>query len=203
MTRRDWRPFIGAAAIGAVSMLLGLRLADALMVALVTGVVLLVVVAMRAAEQDTWPAEPREDTAGTRPDVTHLTWTFIGLDGRVSEAAVRRLRIDASRRLAQNGIAIPGGVRAGTDVAPGVDDELRERARTALGDRAWRILTAPGGVMPSLTEIAHVIEVVESLAPGPPVPPVPTMARTRSAIAVEPAPAPTDPHLPTDRGEPT
>ncbi len=192
MTRLDWRPFVGAAAIGAAAMLLGLRLADALLVALVTGVVLFVVVAMRAVEEDAWPAEPREDTAGTRPDVTHLTWTFIGLDGRVSEAAVRRLRIDASRRLAQNGIAIPGGVRAGTDIAPGVEDELRERARVALGDRAWRILTAPGGVMPSLGEIAHVIDVVESLAPGPPVPPVPTMARTPLSF-----------QLPTDRGEQT
>lgn len=203
MTRRDWRPVAGAAAVGLVSMVLGLYPADALLVALVTGVVLLAIVAMRAAEQDTWPAEEREDTAGTRPDVTHLTWTFIGLDGRVSEAAVRRLRIDASRRLAQNGIAIPGGVRAGTDVAPGIDDELRERARAALGDRAWRILTKPGGVMPSLVEIAHVIEVVESLAPGPPVPPVPTVSRTRMRAAV-PAPPATNPQLPTaDRGEPS
>ncbi len=197
MTRRDWRPLVGAVVIAAIAMLLGLYLGDALLVGLVTGVVLLAVVALRAAEQDTWPAESREDTAGTRPDVTHLTWTFIGLDGRVSEAAVRRLRIDASRRLAQNGIAIPGGVRAGTDVAPGLDDELRERARAALGDRAWRILTKPGGVMPSLAEIAHCVDVVESLAPGPPVPPVPTIARTRT----RPPAAPPAPRLPTDRGE--
>src|SRR5665647_2063162 len=86
-----------------------------------------------------------------------------GRGSRVSEAAVRRLRSDATRRLAQRGLVVPGGVSSSTATSPDVPDEVRERARAALGDRAWRILTAPGGWMPSLADIGHCVDVVERL----------------------------------------
>jgi len=85
----------------------------------------------------------------------------------VSEFAVRRLRADATRRLARRGIVVPGGLGATTRTSPLVPDDVRRAARAVLGDRAWYILTTPGGTMPSLSDIAHCVEVVERLEPPP------------------------------------
>lgn len=168
--RRDWRPVAGAVLIGFASGVLGLRWGDALLVGLIAGVVVAVFVVVGAAQPPGWPPARAAETSGTRRDVSALTWSFIGLDGHVTEAAVRRLRVDASRRLAQNGLVVPGGLSATT--VRDVDPELQQAARQALGDRAWRILTAPGGSMPSLAEVAHCVEVVERLSPEPAIPPI-------------------------------
>lgn len=207
--RRDWRPVAGAAAIGLASGVLGLRWADAFLVGLIAGVVVAVFVVVRAADASAWPPARAIETSGTRRDVSALTWSFIGLDGHVSEAAVRRLRVDASRRLAQNGIVVPGGLRATT--VRDVDPAVQEAARAALGDRAWRILTAPGGHMPSLADVAHCVEVVEGLSPGPAIPPIAAgaavvgSAHRQGARAVRGfrtgAPRPTDLSRPAERGE--
>ncbi|MBX9245328.1 hypothetical protein ICW40_10985, partial [Actinotalea ferrariae] len=45
-------------------------------------------------------------------------------------------------------------------------DEARERAREALGERAWRTLTAAGGYLPSLSDVAHCVDVIERLGAG-------------------------------------
>lgn len=168
--RRDWRPMAGAVAVGLVSGMLGLRWADAVLVGLIAAVVIAVFVMANAAEPAGWPPARAVETAGTRRDVSALTWSFIGLDGRVSEAAVRRLRVDASRRLAHIGVVVPGGLRATT--VRDTDEAVQAAAREALGDRAWRILTAPGGFMPSLADVAHCVDVVERLAPGPAIAPI-------------------------------
>src|SRR5665648_881084 len=73
-------------------------------------------------DPDPWPQARREETAGTRREVAALTWSFIGRDGRVSEAAVRRLRSDATRRLAQRGLVVPGGITSSTATSPHVPD---------------------------------------------------------------------------------
>ena len=118
-----------------------------------------------------WPAERRVEASGARREISALTWTFIGLDGHVTEAAVRRLRADATRRLAQRGIVIPGGLGATTATSPAIDEEVRARARDALGERAWAILVRPGGTMPSLADVAHCVDVVERLAADQPASP--------------------------------
>jgi len=163
VTRLDWRPVAAAGAIGLAAGLLGLSWGDALLVGLLAWVVGTIWVLVGTRAPDPWPAEDHEEAPGARRDVSALTWSFIGLDGRVSEAAVRRLRADAGRRLAYHGIVLPGGLGATTATSPDVDEEVRARARAALGERAWAILVRPGGTMPSLGEIAHCVDVIERL----------------------------------------
>lgn len=161
--RPSWRPVVTALIVGVSAGVLGLRWGDALLVGLVTAVLVAVGLVSGSRDPDAWPQARPEETSGTRREVAALTWSFIGRDGRVSEAAVRRLRSDATRRLAQRGLVVPGGISSSTATSPDVPDEVRERARAALGDRAWRILTAPGGWMPSLADIGHCVDVVERL----------------------------------------
>jgi hypothetical protein len=167
MKREVLRPAAAGAAIGVISGLLGFRWSDALLTGLVAGVLVAVFLFVGMGDPFGWPEAPRDETSGARREVWALTWSFIGSDGRVSEAAVRRLRSDASRRLAQRGIVIPGGLGATTATSPDIDDDVRTKAREALGERAWAIMTAPGGTMPSLWEVAHCIDVVEGLVPKP------------------------------------
>jgi hypothetical protein len=175
--RRDRRPYLIALGIGLASGVLGLRWGDALLVGLVAGVVGVGVLAAGAGRSYGWPAERQVEASGARREISALTWTFIGLDGRVTEAAVRRLRADATRRLAQRGIVIPGGLGATTATSPDIDEEVRARARDALGERAWAILVRPGGTMPSLVDVAHCVDVVERLAADQPETPAPPSRR--------------------------
>lgn len=166
--RRDRRPYLIAIGVGLASGVLGLHWGDAFLVGLVAGVIGVGVLAAGAGRSYGWPEERRVEASGARREISALTWTFIGLDGHVTEAAVRRLRADATRRLAQRGIVIPGGLGATTATSPDVDDEVRIRARDALGERAWAILVRPGGSMPSLADVAHCVDVVERLAADQP-----------------------------------
>ena len=162
--RRSWRPVVTALIVGVSAGVLGLRWGDALLVGLVTAVLVAVGLVSGSRDPDALAeGPPGGDRSGTRREVAALTWSFIGRDGRVSEAAVRRLRSDATRRLAQRGLVVPGGITSSTATSPDVPDEVRERARAALGDRAWKILTARGGWMPSLADIGHCVDVVERL----------------------------------------
>ncbi len=165
---RRWQAALVAAIVTVAAAVVGLLWGDALLVGLVAAVVVAVSIAAGAAEPDPWPRERRVDLAGTRRDVTALTWSFIGREGRVSEFAVRRLRADATRRLALRGIVVPGGLGATSRTSPLVGDDVRRAAREALGERAWLILTTPGGTMPSLSDVAHCVEVVERLEPPAP-----------------------------------
>jgi hypothetical protein len=165
VTARRWRAVIVAGIATFAGAVVGLQWGDAALFGLVAGVVSAVVAVVGAGEPDPWPRGRPEDLAGTRRDVTAITWSFIGREGRVTEFAVRRLRSDATRRLAMRGIVVPGGLGATTRTSPHVSDDVRRAARAALGERAWLILTTPGGTMPSLADIAHCVEVVERLAP--------------------------------------
>lgn len=177
MIRRYWRPAAAFAGFTFGAAVVGLRWADAALVGLVAAVVTIVAGALGASESDTWPRYRPPEQSGTRRDVMALTWSFIGREGRVSEFAVRRVRLDATRRLAKHGVVVPGGLGATTRTSPDVSDDVRRQARALLGDRAWFILTTPGGTMPSLADIAHCVEVVERLEP--PAPPAPSVPRTR------------------------
>ncbi|WP_199424809.1 hypothetical protein [Actinotalea solisilvae] len=163
--RWTW-PALAAVAAGLLVRLLGLRLVDALLVALVTLVVALVWAALPAGEEDPWPPDRRDDAAGARSEIAVLTWAFIGRDGRVTEAAVRRLRELAAQRLARLGLPVAAGL--GPRPASAAPDPERDRARAVLGERAWAALTAPGGHMPSLADVAHCVDVIERLDPSRP-----------------------------------
>lgn len=172
-----WRPALAFAGVTFGAAVVGLRWADAALVGLVAAVATVLVLAVGARESDAWPRYRPPDQSGTRRDVMALTWSFIGREGRVSEFAVRRVRLDATRRLAKHGVVVPGGLGATTRTSPEVSDDVRRQARALLGDRAWFILTTPGGTMPSLADIAHCVEVVERLEP--PAPTTPSVPQPR------------------------
>ena len=167
MIRRLGRPLIIAASSAFVALILGLRLLDGVLVGLVAFVLAASASAINAPAEHAWPPAGAEEPDGARGEVYALTWSFVGRDGRVAEVAVRRLRADATRRLARQRVIIPGGLNAATTRS--LADPAVERARALLGERAWAILTAPGGLMPSILDVAHCVDVIENLgeaAPG-------------------------------------
>lgn len=147
------RPVVAAVLLGVFADLLGLPHRDALFVALAVMVVGYVGVLAGRGDRYPWPPADLEAIDGTRREMTRLTWTLIGRDGRVTEAAVRRLRADATRRLTGHGTALG-----------------EERARELLGPRVHATLTAHGGLMPSLRELADCLDAVEALGPARPAP---------------------------------
>ncbi|WP_182112483.1 MULTISPECIES: hypothetical protein [unclassified Actinotalea] len=173
LPRWAW-PFVAAVVAGLVGAGVGLRPVDALLVGLVTLVLATVWLALPGGQEDPWRPGRPDDAAGTRSELSVLTWAFVGRDGRVSEAAVRHLRGLAGRRLARLDLAdvddltpLPAGA-----LPDEARDRARARARAALGDRAWAALTASGGWMPSLADVAHCVDVIERLgAPAPAEPP--------------------------------
>lgn len=172
--RLDRRPFVVAAGVTVAGAVLGLQPGDAVLVGLVTLVLGVVGVSLDIGSEHAWPQARTEEQDGVRREISMLTWTFVGRDGRVSEVAVRRLRTDASRRLARRGVVVPGGLGVATRTSPVVDEAVRAKVRELLGDRAWRTLTAAGGLMPTLADVSHCVDVIERLGPdvtGAPVPP--------------------------------
>lgn len=168
MTRRDRRPLIAAVSIALAAKVLGMRWLDALLVGLVAFVLVTVATTLEAGADHPWPPEPPEEPDGARGEVSALTWSFFGRDGRVSEVVVRRLRADAARRLAKHRVILPGGLNSRTATAPENSPEAVARARELLGERAWATLTARGGLMPSILDVAHCVDVLERLAPPGP-----------------------------------
>jgi hypothetical protein len=175
--RRDVRPFVwgagGALFIGAT----GMAWADAALGGLVVLVAALVVLVVRTAVRlddpaVRWPRSRPPDPDGARREVNALTWTFVGSRGVVSEEAVRRLRVDAGRRLARRGVVLPGGLNSATPATAGAADAAR--ARALLGDRVWAILTSPGGRMPTLADVARCVDAIERLD-APALPARPTL----------------------------
>lgn len=149
----DLRPVVAAVLLGLAADFLGLGHRDALLVGLVVLVIGYLGVLAARGDRYPWPPADLEATDGTRREMTRLTWTLIGRDGRVTEAAVRRLRADAGRRLAGHGTALG-----------------EPRAAELLGPRVHTVLTTHGGLMPSLREIAECVDAVEALGPARPAP---------------------------------
>lgn len=157
------RPFAVGAGVAVVLLLIGLEPVGALALAGVAVVVVSVWRVLDTGARAPWPQPRTEESDGVRRDVASLSWTFVGREGRVSEAAVRQLRGVADRRLARVDAAVPGGVAAAVrGTAP---PETTARARELLGDRAWRVLTSRGGDMPRLREVVHCIDRLEALVP--------------------------------------
>ena len=168
MTRLSLRPVVAAVVVGGGGALIGLRPGDAFLVGLLALVVGIVSVAVDAGEDHLWPEPEPGELDGTRREISALTWSFVGREGRVAEPAVRRLRAVAARRLSRRGVVLPRGLlqrAVGEGPSVPLADESQARARELLGERAWTILTAPGGWLPSLADIAHCVGVIERLGP--------------------------------------
>lgn len=186
MTRgTDIRPFVIAPGVGLLALLVGLRPGDALLVALVTLVIGVVAVVLGSGQTHEFPPVDLRVSDGTRLEVATLTWSFIGRDGRVAEASVRRLRGVAARRLATVGVLLPPDRAFRSDHL--TDDEHYRRARELLGERAWRTLTTRGGWMPSLRDVSHCVDALERLRPT--TTPVAEAATAPSRTAPETRPA--------------
>ncbi|MCU1431450.1 MAG: hypothetical protein JWP95_555 [Actinotalea sp.] len=178
MRRVSWRPIAVGLTVGFLGWVFGLRTLDAALVGLVAFVVALVGVSVGNGAEHEWPQAQVEEAEGSRREISALTWSFVGRDGRVAEPAVRRLRVVAARRLARRGVVLPGGItHRSRDVGP--EDEPHLRARELLGDRAWATLTGPGGWLPSLADIDQCLHAIEALAPGGPAPSPPQRRRPR------------------------
>lgn len=163
--RVDLRAVIVGVVAAVLAVVLGLAAPDGLLLGLVAYVITLVGLTLEAGRSHVWPTVDLTETDGTRREIAALTWTFVGREGRVSEAAIRRLRPLAERRLLRHGLSLP--VPLGPALAA-LDDPRRDQARALLGDRVWATLTGPGGYLPTFTEIAHCVDVLERL--GPPTP---------------------------------
>lgn len=162
--RPGQKPYVLGAGVGLIAGVCGMAWRDAALLGLAVMVVVLVSTTPAATSPEhRWPDTTSEETDGARRDVTSLTWSLVGMDGRVSEQAVRRLRADATRRLARRGVVLPGGLNATTSAT--APTEAVRRARDLLGERAWRILTVPDGRMPSLDDVAYCVDVIECLVP--------------------------------------
>lgn len=191
----------GAAALGRLALPLGVGVAvltgclvlsmaprDAVAAAVTAFGVTLSLRMLDKGQEHAWPEAADRDSDGSRRDVSHLTWSLVGRDGAVSEAAVRRLRQDAVRRLARVGVVLPDGLprsgghppRADRTAASGVGTRPEEagpavdlpvdRARALLGERVWQVLTAPGGWLPDLDDVERCVDALERLVPPGQVP---------------------------------
>lgn len=176
------RPAAVGVVLGVVTDVVLLRTQDAVVVGVVTTLALVLASTLASGDEYLWPEPAPEATDGSRRDVTLLSWTLVGRDGRVTEAAVRRVRENAERRLARRGVRLAGGLTA---AGSGVNEaDAEAAARALLGDRAWTALTGRGGWLPSLGDLQHCVDVVERLG-DPPRPPA-----TPSSPPLAPAPPP-------------
>lgn len=172
------RSVLLAAAVGVAvtvaAWVISLRLVDAVVAGVVGAVVTAIGRSVADEPDHPWPRPPVDEPHGARSGVSFLMWSFAGRDGKVSEAALRGLRRQATRRLAGTGIVLADergylvrrpGATDGTTGSTGpatADDDARGRA--VLGDRAWAVLTSRGD-LPALRDVAHCIDVVERLTP--------------------------------------
>lgn len=201
----DWRAVGTGLAAGLLANAVGIGELSSVLVGLAVAVAGVVVLALDAGEGYQWPPDDLAQTDGARREISSLTWSFVGRDGRVSENAVKHLQEVASRRLARHGAVVPGGLRNLPHTQALADDAaavLRSdgspdpaavahaaavraagaRAEELLGPRAWRCLAGRSGWLPSLSDVAHCIDVLEGMGRDQPTP------TSSSASAHAPAP---------------
>ncbi|KGM08290.1 hypothetical protein N869_13360, partial [Cellulomonas bogoriensis 69B4 = DSM 16987] len=97
---------LAGAVVTVVAFVLGMYPVDALATGLLVTVGVMVGGSLGAGSEYVWPEARFETTDGTRNEMAAITWTLIGRDGRVSEAAVRRLRGVTRHRLARHGVRL-------------------------------------------------------------------------------------------------
>src|SRR5690554_1111275 len=145
---------LAGAVVAAVSKVVGLDLLHAIFLGLAAVVVVLaVVVVRRGGARAAWLPDNRTDTDGSRLEVAALSWSLLGRGGRVSEGALRRLRVVAEGRLARHGLSMQR-------------DSDHPAIHALLGDTAWAVLTTRSG-MPSRREYEQCVRALERADPFP------------------------------------
>ena len=94
-----------------------------------------------------WPALSDEDRGGHRHEVSQISWSLTGRDGRVAEHGLRQLRAVAAGRL----------------WSVGIDPDDDVAVRTALGERAWRTLRARPTDAPTVRALDACLTALEDL----------------------------------------
>lgn len=160
----DWRLWLAAVAATVLALTATVPLPDALVIGAAVVVAGLVVPLLDAGRDAPWPAPEPTVQDGRRVEVARLTWSLAGRDGRVSEAAVRRLRVVARARLARAGLPLSAGFVGPADAR---GEAERDAARAALGPRAWSALTATTSPLPAAADVAACVRALENVLQAP------------------------------------
>lgn len=160
----DWRLWLAVVAATALAMTAAVPLPDALVIAAAVLAAGLVVPLLDAGQDAPWPRPESPGQDGRRVDVARLTWSLAGRDGKVSEAAMRRLRAVAEVRLARAGLPLAAGFVGPTDAT---GEAERVAARSVLGSRAWSVLTATSSRLPTIADVAVCVRALEQVLDAP------------------------------------
>ncbi|MCB2177729.1 MAG: hypothetical protein KQH57_18115 [Actinomycetales bacterium] len=156
----DWRLWLAAAAAVAIARVLAVPVPDALVIGAAVAVAGLVLPDLGSGRDMDWPAPVANPHHGRRVEVSRLTWSLAGRDGRVSEPGVRRIREIATARLARVGLPLSAGFEGPADAR---GEAERRAARAALGPRAWSVLAAPSSRLPSVADVAECVHALEQI----------------------------------------
>lgn len=165
-----------AAGLSGLAFFAGVTLPLSVLLAVAIVAVGTVLTMLAAGHDERWPEARVVLRSGARREVARLSWSMAEDDGRVSDAAVQRLRTLAAARL----------LRRGIDLADPAD---RQAAESALGTSAYRLLTEPGRHRPeALLSCVSAIERLDRRegapaggAPASPQPASPLPATRRTA----------------------
>ena len=142
--------------VAAAAFLIGVSLVQCLLLVTAGTTVGAVLLAVHDLDDD--PGLPSiydaGDTAGTRREVSRLSWVMVGHDNRVGSAPFHRLRQIAATRLALRGIDLssPEGDRTAQDL---------------LGPVGYRVLVAEATTAPTSRVFEECLTRLERLDPDP------------------------------------
>lgn len=148
------RPVLLAALVLGATLVVGLDVAHAVLLALAV-VVLVQLRGVTGGEEQGWP--DREDDqvdAGVRREVARLSWGLSGFESRVDRRALATLRGLAAHRLLRHGVDLD-------------DPAAALRARELLGDAAHATVTSDPASLPRFDSFARAVTAVEQLTERP------------------------------------
>ncbi|MEZ0446234.1 hypothetical protein [Cellulomonas sp. ICMP 17802] len=146
MRRWEWRPLVGFAVGVAGGWAFGLSVPSALLVGLLGVAGVLLLTRLDGTPDPGWDRERYDRRHGARGEVQDLAWAMVARDGRVGERVLRRLKEVARHRLARHGLTL-------------------EEAEDLVGPRAYRTLTRARSPLPTLADVRHTLDVLDSLGP--------------------------------------
>ncbi len=151
----DWRLWLAVVVAVGLATVVAVPLPDALVIGAAVAVAGLVLPTLGGGRDMDWPEPVTNPHHGRRVEVSRMTWSLAGRDGRVSEPGVRRIREIAQVRLARAGLPLSAGFDGPADAR---GEAERRAAQAALGPRAWSVLVAPSSRLPSVADVAVCVQ---------------------------------------------